>query len=196
MSHILLSMLISKEIKFTIILAVAITVGIAIVIPLGLQFAFGSINPFYVVSSGSMVPNLNFGDLVIIKHGTNNNDSSSFNNLKIGDIIVFKSFGINSKKQHITIVHRVAHIFTAKNENGKDERIIITKGDANSASIRLVDYPITETNYIGRVVYVVPKVGLISMIGISRPIIYITIGVIIIALVYYFRKARRDQERI
>ena len=44
----------------------------------------------------------------------------------------------------------------------------------------------------------ISKLGLIiSMveIGISRSIIYIIIGVIIIALVYYFRKTRRMQQK-
>src|SRR5207244_7924302 len=111
---------ISKEIKLSIVVAAAITVGIVIITLIGLRFAFGSVNPFYVVASGSMIPNLNVGDVVVIRHSNNNSsnsDSSSFNNVKVGDIIVFKSFGINKERQHLTIVHRVARIFTVKDEN-------------------------------------------------------------------------------
>jgi len=38
----------------------------------GIKYGFGSANPFYVVSSGSMIPTLNVGDMVIIQRGNNN----------------------------------------------------------------------------------------------------------------------------
>jgi len=52
---------------------------------LGIRFAFGTYNPFYIVASGSMIPTLNISDFVIINHNI------LFSNLKVGDIIVFKS---------------------------------------------------------------------------------------------------------
>ncbi|MBV9177076.1 MAG: S26 family signal peptidase [Nitrososphaeraceae archaeon] len=65
-----------------------VVVCIVVIIAIGFRFAFGDyINPFYVVARGSMMPTLNIRDLVIVNH---DNSSSSFNNLKIGDIIVFK----------------------------------------------------------------------------------------------------------
>jgi signal peptidase I len=74
-------------------------------------------------------------------------------------------------------------------------RIIRTKGDANPISIPLVDYPLMEKNYIGKVVYVIPKVGIIPLIS-DRPVIYIIIGsIIIIILAYNFRKGRRENKR-
>ena len=45
-------------------------------------------NKFYVVFSDSMIPNLNTGDIVIVAK-EDSNSRSSFDNLKIGDIIVF-----------------------------------------------------------------------------------------------------------
>jgi signal peptidase len=170
--------------KQTAYIIIVVSIVIAIIV-LGTRFVLGSANPFYVVSSGSMIPTLNVGDLVIIQHSDNN--SSSFNNLKVGDIIVFKSYGVTRTGQHLSIVHRVAAIRMDIHSN----RIIRTKGDANPSSIPLVDYPITEKNYIGKVVYAIPNVGIIPL-TIDRPMGYIIIGSIIIIIVAYnFRKARR-----
>jgi hypothetical protein len=71
---------------------------------------------------------------------------------------VFKTYGTNASGNHATIVHRVAQIVT---ENG--QRIIKAKGDANHDSIPGLDYPIFQRNYIGKVVYVIPKLG--SVLG-------------------------------
>ena len=69
------------------------------------------------------------------------------------------------------------------------ERIIRTKGDANPYSIRYLDYPIREENYIGKVVYVIPKVGLITRV-IAPPVNYVIIGVIAVILIYYIKKQK------
>jgi signal peptidase len=176
--------------KKAVYIIIFVVVGFAAV-SFGFKIIFGLYNPFYVVASGSMIPNLNIGDLLIIRHNTSDtaNTPYSFNNLKVGDIIVFKTLGVNNERQHLTIVHRVAHIFTARDENGNNQRIIVTKGDANPGSIRLLDYPIMQANYIGKVVYVIPQLGLVTQV-IRPPINYIIIGVIVIALIYLIRKAK------
>jgi signal peptidase I len=175
-----------KKIAYVVIVLSAVIATFVI----GTKFVLGTANPVYVVSSGSMIPTLNVGDLVIIQH-SNNNTSSSFNSLKVGDIIVFKSYGVTRTGQHLTIVHRVAAIRMDIHNN----RIIRTKGDANPISIPLVDYPIMEKNYIGKVVYVVPKLGIIPLTS-DRTVIYIIIGsIIIIVLAYNFRKGIRENKR-
>lgn len=168
--------MISKVIAYVAI----VVIGIAIMY-LGLRIVFGTYNPFYVVASGSMIPTLNISDFVIINHNV------AFNNLRIGDIIVFKSPGsLIPDEQHETIVHRVAHI-----SSGTDGIIVIrTKGDANPDSIPNIDYPIREQNYMGKVVYVIPKLGLVTKV-ISPPTNYIIIGAIIITLIYYARVSKR-----
>ena len=107
---------------------------------------------------------------------------SSLNCLQIGDIIVFepKSPTKNSEPGR-TIIHRIEEI--ALGSDG--QKTIRTKGDANPNSIQGVDYPITDDNYIGKVVYVLPYVGLllmyinlISQIFV-QPIFYIFIGFVI-----------------
>ena len=161
---------------------VIVVIGVAIVW-LGLRFVFGTNNPFYIVSSGSMVPTLNINDVLIVKDGGTGGNSSadSFNSLKVGDIIVFH----RPTGQDRVIVHRVAEIYN----NFEGERIIRTKGDANPSSIPGVDYPIRAQQYIGKVAYVIPGIGLLTKI-ISPPVNYIII-VITLAILFFNKMGRR-----
>ena len=59
-----------------------VAVGVVIIWAV-LHFVFPTGNPFYIVSSGSMVPVLNVNDILVV------GDGNSFNDLKVGDIIVF-----------------------------------------------------------------------------------------------------------
>ena len=156
-----------------------VVVGVAIVW-LGLRFAFGTNNPFYVVSSGSMIPALNINDVLIVKDG----NSNSFDSLKIGDVIVF-----HAAAEDRVIVHRVAEIQTGSH----GERIITTKGDANDASIPGVDNPIRVSQYIGKVVYVIPGLGLITKV-LRPPVNYIIIAVILAVLFVNRMGRRKDAE--
>lgn len=149
---------------------IIVVVGIAI-IWIGLRVTFGTENPFYVVSSGSMVPNLNVFDVIVV------NGNDQFDKLKLGDIIVF-----HAAAEDKVIVHRVAQILS------EDPRIIRTKGDANPGSIPGVDFPIAKQNYIGKVVYVIPQIGYVTRI-LTPPINYIIIAVIVgIMIVKQFGK--------
>ena len=171
------------EIKYVIVTII----GVAI-IWFGIRYAFGSNNPFYVVASESMVPKLNVGDLLMVKH--TNAGSYSFNGLNIGDIIVFRSPGVTNEGEHRIIVHRVAEIVT----DNKGNEIVRTKGDANPSSIPFLDYPIREKNYIGKVEYIIPRVGLLTRI-ISPPVNYIIIAVIIVIMFLYLRRGIKENIR-
>ncbi|MGI8719564.1 MAG: signal peptidase I [Nitrososphaeraceae archaeon] len=168
-------------------------IGIAIIIGGGLlsiHTLFGSFNPFYVVVSGSMIPTINIGDIVIIK---NNSFDTSFNNLKVGDIIVFRAPEAKTEDgKPKVIVHRVAEI-----GNFFQKEAMRTKGDANPYSIPGIDYPLFTENYVGKVEYVLPKIGTISMI-ITPPINYIIMAIIIGLLIYSIRpkKVQRDKETV
>ena len=131
---------------------------VVVIIWLGTRFTLGINDSFYIVVSESMVPNLNKGDMVVINHNI------PFNGLKIGDIIVFTTPGKTTEGTHKVIIHRVADIIISNSlSTRQEEEIIRTKGDANPASIALMDYPIKELNYIGKVVFVIPKIGLITV---------------------------------
>jgi len=159
---------------------VIIVVAIAL-IWLGLQAVFGTANPFYVVSSGSMIPALEIYDVIVVEGNT------PFDDIKKGDIIVFYSPKLYEQGKERVIVHRVSL------EMGEDPKIVRTKGDANPSSIAGTDYPITEKEYLGKVEYVVPQVGYITQI-LQPPINYIIIAVIVgVMIVKHFANKEKKK---
>ena len=145
---------------------------------IGLTAYFGAQNPFYVVSSGSMYPELAMHDIIVIS------GHEPFEDVKVGDIIVFD----RPKDHDRVIVHRVVAYVD------DDPLTLRTKGDNNQRSIVGTDYPITEKEYIGTVVHVVPQVGFITQIlqpPINYIIIAVIIGVMVIRQIY-----RKDKKKL
>ena len=161
-------------VKDVIIVIVAIAV-----IWISLQVVFGTSNPFYVVSSGSMIPTLEVYDVIVVEGNT------PFQDVKKGDIIVFYSPAKYELGEERVIVHRVDSIIS------EEPRTLQTKGDANPRSMKNVDYPITEKIYLGKVEFIIPQVGYITQIlqpPINYIIIAIIIGVMIVKQVYTKKK--------
>lgn len=91
-----------------------------------------------VVRSGSMVPSIQLGDMVISK-------VVGPNDIKIGDVISYRT------DNGIPIIHRVVGLIE------KDGKILFeTKGDANDAKDSM---PVPQEKVIGRFVYKVSRVG-------------------------------------
>ena len=152
-------------------------IGIAVIYA-GILVAFGTPNPFYVVASGSMIPVLEVNDVIIVQGGI------PFEEIKIGDIIVFD----RPKDHDRVIVHRVASILD------DDPKTIRTKGDANPASIPGTDFPITEEEYRGKVVFTISQVGYITKI-LAPPINYVLIVIVVGALILSeMRKRKKEKE--
>ena len=140
---------------------IIVAVGV-LIIWIGLQVAFGTENPFYVVASGSMIPVLEVYDVLIVS------GHEPFEEIEIGDIIVFDRPSDHNR----VIVHRVVSIIS------DDPKTIRTQGDANSGSIPGTDYPISEEEYIGKVAYTLPQVGYVTQL-LKPPINYVIIAVVI-----------------
>ena len=157
--------MVSSSIKNIVRDIIIVAVGVA-VIWIGLQVYFGAANPFYVVSSGSMYPELKMYDIIVIT------GNQPFEDVKVGDIIVFDRPKDHNKDHKKVIVHRVCL------EMSYDPRVLKTKGDNNQSSIPGTDFPITEKEYTGTVIHVVPQVGYITKI-LQPPINYIIIAVIV-----------------
>jgi len=154
--------LIKKSISKGVIKDIII-VGVGVlVIWIGLQAAFGTQNPFYVVASGSMIPVLEVYDVLIVQ------GHEPFEDIEVGDIIVFNRPSDHNR----VIVHRVASIID------DEPKTVRTKGDANPTSIPGTDFPITEKEYIGKVVYTLPQVGYVTQL-LKPPINYVIIAVVI-----------------
>lgn len=90
-----------------------------------------------VVTSGSMIPAIDIGDVCFI------NTRFPYQKVQTGDVIVYK-------EPRQKVIHRVV---------GKSEEGYVTKGDANNNQDRL---KITEKEYLGKMVFLVPKLGYIS----------------------------------
>lgn len=92
-----------------------------------------------VIASGSMTPEINKGDAVII------DKNFVFDKLEKGQVIAYKSGSI-------IVVHRIV-----KKERIKDSYYFVTRGDANEQEDNLV---ITENMVIGTVNHKIPFIGL------------------------------------
>lgn len=157
--------------KLPVAIKDVVIIGVGVVaVWLVIWASFGS-NPFYVVSSGSMVPALQINDVLIVR------DGGSWGELRVGDIIVFNK----PEGEDRVIVHRIFDI----DRDSDGDITITTKGDANPGPIPGTDNPITEDDYIGKVIYVVPGIGVITKV-ISPPVNYIIIA-IILAILFFNR---------
>jgi len=168
----------NKDKKYSIIKDIAIIVIGVVLIWFAVKVVFNVDNPFYVVSSGSMIPVLNVGDILIVK------DGNTFNSLKVGDVIVFN----RPQGGDRVIVHRIIEI-----SDRFGEKVIVTKGDANDGIIPGTDFPIREKDYIGTVAYTVPKVGLVLKY-LNPPVNYVIIAGIIGILIYTNMKKKNEEK--
>jgi signal peptidase I len=168
----------NKDKKYSIVKDIAIIVIGVVLIWFAVKVVFNVDNPFYVVSSGSMIPVLNVGDILIVK------DGNTFNSLKVGDIIVFN----RPQGGDRVIVHRIIEV-----NDRFGEKVIVTKGDANDGIIPGTDFPIREKDYIGSVAYTVPKVGLVLKY-LNPPVNYIIIAGIIGILIYTNMKKKNEEK--
>ena len=169
----------NKIIPKKIIKDILIVVVGVLAIWIGLQVVFGTENPFYVVASGSMIPVLEVYDVLIVQ------GHDPFEEVEIGDIIVFNRPSDHNR----VIVHRVVSII---DENPK---IIRTQGDANPASIPGTDFPISEEEYIGKVVYTLPQVGYITQL-LKPPTNYIIIAIVIGVMIIKQMMGKKKERKI
>lgn len=95
-----------------------------------------------LVSSGSMRPTLDVGDVVIIA-------KVPANVVEPGDIIQFR------RPEKVTVMHRVVEI-----QEIEGNIVFITKGDANSQPDT---DPVIPENVVGKAVYNIPKIGWVAI---------------------------------
>lgn len=117
----------------------------SVVSVLMIWFAVGVFNVFpNVIISGSMLPEIDIGDIVIVKR-------VEPEQVEVGDVIQFREI-----EEDIRINHRVIKI----KEDERGLPLFITKGDAN----RNPDSdPVLAEQLMGKVVQVVPKIGWVTI---------------------------------
>lgn len=120
---------------------------------------------FFEVMSGSMSPNIEVYDLVVVKLGDNS--------YKKGDIITYKV-------GNDFVTHRVFDM----EYNG-----VITKGDSNND----VDGVISNSDILGKVVYVVPSFGIWKKVVFDKRVMG-SIFITICLFSFYFLIGNREKE--
>ena len=121
---------------------------------------------FFEVATGSMANTINIGDIVVVKV------NEAF---KENDIIVYK-------EENSFITHRVIKI------DGQD---LITRGDANNSE----DKPIKSDQILGKVIYVIPKIGIWRKILASPEILGMIIIFIILLGVVLMLTSKTEKEK-
>ncbi len=122
----------------------AFGVFIAILIYHALIFILGTNRPVIDVVSQSMSPNINVGDLVIVKH-------EDTGKLKIGDVIVFDTLS-----ESLPVIHRLYKI--------NDDGTFQTLGDNNNGIQHEWEKQIYSKDIVGKAVLVIPYVGWIKIV--------------------------------
>lgn len=139
----------------------------------GLRAMLAVETPIMIVSSGSMVPTLNVNDAIIVQ-------GVDVYSLKVGDIIVFQD---PRREEKYYIVHRIIEVIPSTPPSFR------TKGDANPYP----DSYVVEAKYvIGKVVYVIPKVGLV--LNLIRPPFNYLLVILLLLLysLYRFKSSPRE----
>lgn len=125
---------------------------------------------FFEVATGSMSNTIEIGDVVIVK---------ITKEVQENEIIVYS-------EDNNFITHRLI----TKDENGK----FITKGDANNSE----DKPIEETQILGKVIYIIPKIGILKRAILSPQVLILILTLIILlgmALKLTTNKGAKDEQK-
>ena len=121
---------------------------------------------FFEVATGSMANTINIGDIVVVKV------NEAF---KENDIIVYK-------EENSFITHRVIKI------DGQD---LITRGDANNSE----DKPIKSDQILGKVIYIIPKIGIWRKVLASPEILGMIIIFIILLGIVLMLTSKTEKEK-
>lgn len=120
---------------------------------------------FFEVATGSMANTINIGDIVVVKV----NEQFTEN-----DIIVYK-------EENSFITHRVIKI---------DGENLITRGDANNSE----DKPIKANQILGKVKYVIPKIGIWRKVLASPEILgMIIVFIILLGIMMMFSSKTEEK---
>jgi signal peptidase len=184
----------SKTLKnsyVTTIILVAILLGGVFVFWFGLKATLRTDYPLLAVASGSMVPTLNVGDLIVVQ-GILNASEINAAPRPDGTIIVFHK----SNDLGELIVHRaISKVF----ENGV--WYFTTQGDANSGGSASWETHFPESLIVGKVVGVVPWIGNVPLfIRTTQGLIFILFLFAVVLLIEYIpvilRKSKTEKQGV
>jgi len=125
----------------------------------------------YLVQSGSMEPAINTGDVVVVKEQPNYQER---------EVITFYD------SDHRVVTHRILKI----QSDGK-ETVFVTKGDANESADT---NPVPQSQVIGKLVMVLPKMGFMVSFAKTRYGALLLIIVPAVIIIYdEFRQMKKEK---
>lgn len=120
---------------------------------------------FFEVATGSMFPTIEIGDVVVVQ---------ITQDVFEDDIIVYKD-----GKNFVT--HRLIE---------KKDDIFITKGDANNAE----DNPISKENMLGKVIKIIPNIGIWRKVILSPEIVILIFALIIVFGITFVYNSKSEEK--
>jgi signal peptidase len=164
-----------KTINFVISLFLILTAAAIAYIAIPI---FG--NQALIVRSGSMMPTIDIGSIVVTRNTPNYNP---------GDVIAFRT----EKNSKTIVTHRIAKI-----ETGVDGTFYQTKGDANKT---IDGWSVDKENVLGKVYFTLPYVGQLlafakSKLGLSVLIVLPAIVVILLEVVSIIKEIRKKSHHV
>ncbi|MHA1793341.1 MAG: signal peptidase I [Promethearchaeota archaeon] len=145
-----------------------------------LKAAMNTPIPVVVVSSGSMEPTINEGDILFIKNVSAKDIQSGDHDARTGDVIVYETKGVWNHPISEPVVHRVI------NKSYHDGKYwFICQGDANPVADPGYYPPveIPEDKVYGKVVGVIPKIGWVKLFldrsGLTM-VLLVTVGILLV----------------
>lgn len=192
--------------------AVAVVAGIALV----LFLVSGTWPAVVAIESGSMIPNMNVGDLVFVSASDRFGDFQTWEDGQAsgymkyndyGDVVIYRPNGVDSVNP---IIHRAIMWVEANQtvmlplENGYAAEYTaphagyITMGDNNPAPDQLSVYrevggqiePVKKEWVVGKALFAIPLVGYLPL-----HILEVAIVLIVLMLVYDFVVGRRKEQK-
>lgn len=169
-----------KSRHFQVLLDIILALASIFAIFAFMRLALGVEHPLLVVSSGSMRPTLNVGDVIVVKGVTPDQ-------INVGDIVVFR----NPWKEDELIVHRVVGIRV----DGGGNYLVTTLGDNTNPAVGGDQFsPWNASRLVGRVVMRIPYLGSIYLLtywtgGLALLIIIVVLIISVLIASYYPPKA-------
>lgn len=143
----------------------------------------GSPFPVDVVVSSSMMPTFHVGDLVFVQR-------VPFNDLHVGDVIVFLQPSSSGGCTMFTVLHRVVAI---------TPQGLITQGDnrtSNPAPDEPSQFPAVTADCVkGKAVFAVPYLGLVALsIPLTGDYLLVVLGILLVVLSELWFRSRRGTD--
>lgn len=155
---------------------------VSLVIYGGLQYALGGL-PFLVVGDNpsSMSPTINYGDLTV-------NFLAPFNSLRVGNVIAFH----DPRGNPGIIIHRIVSQTSCGGET-----CYVTKGDNNATNAVPDPWYVTQQDYSGKVVLVIPLLGYVSptLWGFTGGLVLLPLGFVFLLVLFLSVRSSVGRER-